>query len=128
MEKYDFIERLFKDEISDELFFGVRHLEVGFHFEMLVIIVYDLIITRNFFIRCSDTVDLFHFYRPHSEGIGKVLFSQVHNNYCLFTPGGGEVRMGYPTHRDWMEVPPIRTLMGYHPLSRLDGSTAHCWD
>ncbi len=28
MEKYDFIERLFKDEISDELFFGVKNLEV----------------------------------------------------------------------------------------------------
>ena len=38
MEKYDFIERLFKDEISDELFFGVRHLEVGFHFQMSVIV------------------------------------------------------------------------------------------
>ena len=38
MEKYDFIERLFKDEISDELFFGVRHLEVGFHFQMFVIV------------------------------------------------------------------------------------------
>ncbi len=30
MEKYDFIERLFKDEISDEHFFGIRNLEVLF--------------------------------------------------------------------------------------------------
>ena len=29
MEKYDFIEALFRNQVSDELFFGVRNLEVS---------------------------------------------------------------------------------------------------
>ena len=29
MEKYDFIEALFRNQVPDELFFGVRNLEVS---------------------------------------------------------------------------------------------------
>ena len=59
---------------------------------------------------------LVHSYRPHSEGTGKVMFSQA--SVCLHFGGGGTPsgwwgvlhpsRWGYPhpSNQDWMGVPP----------------------
>ena len=54
------------------------------------------------------------FYRPHSEGMGKVLFSQVTGVYLLTFRGGY-------THQVWQEVP-SQVRIGY-PRPGLHGGT-----